>query len=516
MKKYRLIFSLFIQVTFSCALFSQNESPSKPLDNVLPGSPNAASLGVFGGVPVGHYTGIPNISIPIYEIELDGKIILINLSYHASGIRVNQESSWVGLGWTLNAGGIITRQVQGSIDFNQYGPNQFIRGYYTNSTLPNYFAYAEDFNQLPYDMRNYFIYNLPYDDIEPDLYNFSFGSNSGVFYTGNKDMSGNSLYLAKGIIRNSTEYLDITYDILQETWNVTDGLGYIYYFSTTEKTTTYSKNVSEYPNHAKYLDRFAYKRYINKEVPDREEIMGGANIAFLNEISSWLLDSIKSPQNNIVKFIYKINKDNIISPISFSEHNKYDVNSLIVEINPNDTPNGTIFDKFFKTNYNVSVTEQAILEKIIFDKGEVIFESLPDRKDIEITNDPSLYQTKFPEVASTGKRLNNIKIKNKAGEIIKSINLFHSYIGNINSNYTCRLLLDILSRIINRNISLNIIEDFYPQSIRSKLIILDFIMERSLIYHKQALIVIQYLLFNFKKIVLRAILLMVKIEIQTQ
>jgi len=38
-----------------------------------------------------------------------------NISYHAS-IRVDDVASTVGLGWTLNAGGSVTRQICGAAD----------------------------------------------------------------------------------------------------------------------------------------------------------------------------------------------------------------------------------------------------------------------------------------------------------------------------------------------------------------------------------------------------------------
>ena len=85
--------------------------------NPMPMSPNAASLAMYADYPVSHYTGIPNINIPLYEIEVDGFKLPISLSYHSNGIKVAQEASWVGLGWTLNAGGAISRTIKGGDDF---------------------------------------------------------------------------------------------------------------------------------------------------------------------------------------------------------------------------------------------------------------------------------------------------------------------------------------------------------------------------------------------------------------
>ncbi|WP_123864486.1 hypothetical protein [Chitinophaga barathri] len=50
---------------------------------------------------------MPGINIPIYEIELDGVKIPISVAYHAGGFKVDEGSSHVGLGWALNAGGMI-------------------------------------------------------------------------------------------------------------------------------------------------------------------------------------------------------------------------------------------------------------------------------------------------------------------------------------------------------------------------------------------------------------------------
>ncbi|WP_103068808.1 RHS repeat domain-containing protein [Aquimarina sediminis] len=84
------------------------------LNNYSPVSPTAASLGKFGVFPVNTNLGTTNISVPLYTIKQGDIEIPISLSYNgSSGIRVNEEASWVGLGWTLNAGGAIVRNVKG-------------------------------------------------------------------------------------------------------------------------------------------------------------------------------------------------------------------------------------------------------------------------------------------------------------------------------------------------------------------------------------------------------------------
>lgn len=84
--------------------------------NVVPPSPNVASLNKFIDVPVSHYTGIPSIGIPIYTIELPQLQLPISLNYHAGGLRVEDHASWVGAGWSLSAGGSISRTLHGIPD----------------------------------------------------------------------------------------------------------------------------------------------------------------------------------------------------------------------------------------------------------------------------------------------------------------------------------------------------------------------------------------------------------------
>ena len=79
------------------------------IKEVIHPSPQAAAYARYGEYPVDYSTGVPKIDIPLYSLNTGDYELPISLSYHASGIKVTDVSTPVGLGWVLNAGGVITR-----------------------------------------------------------------------------------------------------------------------------------------------------------------------------------------------------------------------------------------------------------------------------------------------------------------------------------------------------------------------------------------------------------------------
>jgi len=110
MRKTLLCLFLLCFVYFSKAQFNL------PAFNYVPQAPTTAAYTRYGDIPVDLSTGVTGISIPIYTLSEHGINIPISISYHASGIKVNDIASPVGLGWTLNDGGVITRTVMGEKD----------------------------------------------------------------------------------------------------------------------------------------------------------------------------------------------------------------------------------------------------------------------------------------------------------------------------------------------------------------------------------------------------------------
>ena len=79
-------------------------------------SPEAAAFMKYGEESVNEYTGTANISIPLYTVKCKDIEIPLVLNYNASGIKVDQEASWVGLGWDLTVGGCVNYVSAGSKD----------------------------------------------------------------------------------------------------------------------------------------------------------------------------------------------------------------------------------------------------------------------------------------------------------------------------------------------------------------------------------------------------------------
>jgi YD repeat-containing protein len=390
------------------------------IPKLVPVSPNAASLGIFGAIPVGHYTGVPNISVPIYEIDLDGKKFPIQISYHASGIKVGQEASSVGLGWALNAGGCITKEVRGWDDFRQ-GPV----GYYFDQAFP-----IPDANNDPNpstawdDIWKFEMYTKNQSDPEPDLFHFNFGSFSGsLFFNKRIWDSRNTFTTAKAIVQKETAYLDVTYYVSANSydgsWIISDGDGFKYYFNTHEISEMFSRDESSYL--ATPMPRtYFHSRPVQSIVA-----------------TTWYLDSIVSPLKN--KIIFSYEKEKIYSPISVSEDASHKLHSIVTIINGEGPYGNGLAGTYLYYNYSFTKTEQARLVGISFNGGNLTF-NYSDRLDIE-----SVYPYE------SAKKLNSIVINNKQ-ETIKNITLKQSYLGNTSNPLTCRLMLDTLKIGLNENV----------------------------------------------------------------
>jgi YD repeat-containing protein len=292
----RVIFfslSVFL-IMLSRELFSQNSS--QPFSSTyevqkIPSNPDIAQLGKFGDMPVNKYNGTANISIPIYEIDHDGLKIPIALKYNTSGIKVEQEASWVGLGWSLSDGMTITREVNGYEDiYNSNDANARSVGWiYSRDFL---FPNPEDNYVSPGQLSEKDLVELQQKkttdykvDLEPDFFTVNLPSGACKF-TLPKIVGTDTVLTA---VTSDSKNFKILYNVVSRVFKVTDPNGFIFDFTVKEMSTGYGSYESN--------DKYTKKGVV---AGIRFPIFQGKQM-----ISSWRVSSIKSPYGRQLNFTYQ-------------------------------------------------------------------------------------------------------------------------------------------------------------------------------------------------------------------
>lgn len=232
----KYIYVLLTIIGVSWPVFSQdgnnfNSYYTDPYANIVPQTPNASNFTIYGDTPVNTSSGLPTISIPIFTIEEDGVQIPISLSYHASGIQVDEFASSVGMKWTLNAGGGVYRTINDMDDFGSYQyPNG---GWIRNNTISHFDQWYNTFGTI-WDYDEPFYQNELNEEISehdnyPDEFSYNFLGFSGDF------MFRPNGEIIKGV---SDNVIDIFGS--KTGFEISDNLGNYYSFGPIEKNETYT------------------------------------------------------------------------------------------------------------------------------------------------------------------------------------------------------------------------------------------------------------------------------------
>lgn len=120
---FKIYFILLASLTvlLTLPLSAQEFDIPQVAQKIVPPAPTAASLAKYGNVPVSNFTGIPNISIPLGQVDGLHLSVPVTLGYHGGGVKVDEMAGWTGLNWSLSAGGTITRTVRGLEDRSSGG-----------------------------------------------------------------------------------------------------------------------------------------------------------------------------------------------------------------------------------------------------------------------------------------------------------------------------------------------------------------------------------------------------------
>ncbi len=134
-------------------------------------SPTASGMTRYADCPVSYGVGLAQVSIPLYQIQSQTLSLPITLSYDGSGVRVDAVSGVVGLNWTLEAGGVISRTVVGIPDDGVDGWDND-NPVYTRDPVPIY----------PYTLNTFDEIASGEMDSGRDIYSYNFCGYSGSFY----------------------------------------------------------------------------------------------------------------------------------------------------------------------------------------------------------------------------------------------------------------------------------------------------------------------------------------------
>lgn len=193
------IIATFLLQAFLSIQVNGQDLASLTYDKLLPDfqqmTPEVASLGQYGNVGVSAYTGSPDIKIPLFNVTSGATSLPVFLYYDASGIKVTQEATFVGLGWNLSFGGCINHIVCGYDDFSDpenksyayfkqnikpyilYNQYRFHRGYIASGELnfKVYFIHPQEEDGF------YLIKDLANGLHIPDIFQASFCGHSVSF-----------------------------------------------------------------------------------------------------------------------------------------------------------------------------------------------------------------------------------------------------------------------------------------------------------------------------------------------
>jgi hypothetical protein len=366
-----------------CSAFLIAKAQKNPYAEVSISSPNAASLGKYADIPVSYHTGIPQVSLPIYTVQEGTLSLPVSISYHAGGIKVMEPASSVGAGWSLSAGGVITRTVMGAPDEKgTSNVDNHSHGYFSDYGFHSYLYEGTDNNGRPY--ANWTPFSEGKKDGEPDLFFFNFAGYSGKFYF-HDDRT--PVVVPEQDIKIEYSYPAVGQSIAAFTITTPDGTKY--YFGRTSAT----------------------------DDVDPVEITNPASdqsgLEFGKVISSWYLNKIVSADNNF-SISLKYEAENY----AFHMLSMFPINFSPLYGGP-----GPNFSYPYEYKVIKNIVSGVRLDKIIFSNGQVNFIPGNLREDL---GDHSMVQVTPEAVTDEARTVGAIEITNN-GDVCRRFNFTYNY-----------------------------------------------------------------------------------------
>lgn len=169
-KKLTLILSLIlINLNFTFGQFTEEDRYYPPSMFEKPG---VFEFEIYGNNQLTLSRGKANINYNLFKLKIDDQYDLdISLEYNSSIVKPDAFPGWIGLGWSLNQPGAITRELNGDVDEVDN------EGYYYQYTKLS----GNDWNSI-YKLKNFSqAYAGTDKSATPDIFHFTINGISGFF-----------------------------------------------------------------------------------------------------------------------------------------------------------------------------------------------------------------------------------------------------------------------------------------------------------------------------------------------
>lgn len=329
---------------------------------------NQYGLAAPGEVPVDMHSGQPGISLPIYVINMRGGYSLpISINYDASGIRVTQQSSPIGLGWNLSAGTPLTRVIRGGDDFitSEGGldaPVQYL-GSFNSDNYNSDQNCTRSFTNATTGVQINNTFNKE-KDLQADIFSFNAGGYSAKFILEPRRTTNRGvILLVKDKIRIRLLYTtNITVPSIEVT--TPDGTRYFY--------------GSEPGINNGGLLYVANTNYQNLTKTETTETLTDNTVQTktTESVTAWLLRKVITSYNEEIKFTYTNAYGYTLTSETQKEAHVYNALTDLETIVPNQKT--AVIEKVYENN--------PIVDKITFPMGNVTFGVLTPRKDMSQLN----------------------------------------------------------------------------------------------------------------------------------
>lgn len=448
-------------VSVQAQIKSSQTSPNIEFDKLKQPTPKVKAMQHFGEYSVSLNTGMPNIVIPLYEIQSGSLKLPISMRFTPTGRKVDEKSETLGFGWKLECGGKVTRTKRGLCDEND-----------TYSFLP---YSALSLTQLDTDYRVGYCYNQMDDadnyyryltrgilvsitdqlkikkylldgdgdkgyDSQYDIFSYTLPSGkSGKFILIDTIIDGNKTKKTftipyTGVKVEIISYMELHNEEFIGKLKITDTDGTVYYFGNyANSTTNYQVETNEpfYVNYSLTQPSNIIPKYSWLDETDADLQSFCVNGWSLCEmISADKYDTIKLSNSNVIY-------NNIHSNGNTYNFVSYSLSDKILCENgyfaTNTAKSKFDLEKNLQNSLSGSNYTKSFFEGAVFNQGNVLFDS------------------------------NNLVVNNKSGDLIKKITFHYStFLNEIKPTLDYILIVDN-----NNTIAEKYIFDYYRGTVSS-------------------------------------------------